>query len=190
MTQQTSRGGRIQIGIMALVFFGPLVVATWMYMSGQFTPASGTNHGSLFTPVVSLADELPSSAIVQGADGHWRLLYMQRGECDRGCEDSLYRQRQIRLMLGNDMERIERVFLHGDAPPDKVLADEQQRGLISINDNALATLLEEKRDAAQAPGGLYLVDPLNNLVMYFAPGLDPREVVDDLEHLLELSRIG
>lgn len=190
MTQQKPRSGKIQIGIMALVFFGPLIAATWMYMSGQFTPQSGSNHGALFTPVVNLADEAPSSAVVQGADGRWRLLYMQQGRCDEDCGDALYRLRQIRLMLGNEMERVERVFLHGDAAPDKVLEDEQQRGLISINDNALATMLDGTRGSGLAPGGLYLIDPLNNLVMYFSPELDPRDIVDDLKHLLELSRIG
>ncbi len=190
MSQQTSRGGRIQIGIMALVFFGPLVVATWMYMSGQLRPAATSNHGELVQPVVSLADEVPASALIAQADGRWRLLYVNNGDCGQVCEDALYRSRQIRLMLGNEMERVERVFLHGDPAPDKVLQDEQQRGLIYLNDRALANLLDERRKQASQPGGLYLIDPLNNLVMYFSPALDPRDIVDDLKHLLELSRIG
>jgi hypothetical protein len=40
------------------------------------------------------------------------------------------------------------------------------------------------------PGGIYLIDPLANLVMYFPPDLGPRELVDDVKHLLRLSRIG
>jgi hypothetical protein len=39
-------------------------------------------------------------------------------------------------------------------------------------------------------GGYYLVDPLGNLVMYFRPDLDPSDMVDDIKHLLRLSRIG
>ena len=39
-------------------------------------------------------------------------------------------------------------------------------------------------------GGYYLVDPLGNLVMYFQPDIDPQAMVEDIKHLLELSRIG
>jgi hypothetical protein len=34
------------------------------------------------------------------------------------------------------------------------------------------------------------VDPLGNLVMYFPPDLDLRDMVEDIQHLLDLSRIG
>jgi hypothetical protein len=190
MTEKLARGGRIQLGIIALVFFGPLIVATWMYMTGQLQPATGTNHGYLFQPVVSLVDEVPSSAVVREASGHWLLLYAEAGPCEQSCEEALYRSRQIRLMLGPEMDRVERVFLHGDAPPDTVLLEGEQRGLMTINDRGLATLLNEKRPRELQPGGLYLIDPLNNLVMYFSPALNPRDIVDDLKHLLELSRIG
>ena len=39
-------------------------------------------------------------------------------------------------------------------------------------------------------GGFSPVAPLGNLVMYFTPGLAPRDMVDDIKHLLKLSRIG
>ena len=39
-------------------------------------------------------------------------------------------------------------------------------------------------------GGYYLVDPHGNLVMYFGPDIDPRDMVDDIKRLLKLSRIG
>jgi hypothetical protein len=40
------------------------------------------------------------------------------------------------------------------------------------------------------PGGVYLIDPLGNLVMYFPPDLDPKDAVRDIKHLLKLSNIG
>jgi hypothetical protein len=50
--------------------------------------------------------------------------------------------------------------------------------------------LEQKRPKEQRPGGCYLIDPLGNLVMYFPPDLDPKEMVGDIKHLLRLSHIG
>jgi hypothetical protein len=175
---------------MALVFFGPLILATWMYMTGRLQPESMTNRGVLLEPVVALAEEMPGSPVVSLADGQWLLIYVNEGRCDEDCRDALYRQRQIRLMLGQEMERVARVFLHGDAVPDRVFLENEHQGLKTITDKGLATLLEEKQPEGSHSGGIYLVDPLANLVMYFTPDLNPRDVVEDLKHLLELSRIG
>jgi len=93
-------------------------------------------------------------------------------------------------MLGKEMERLKRVFLHGESPPDTVFLADQHAGLVSARDDALKTLLDDNRPAGRAAGGYYLVDPLGNLVMYFRPDIDPAEMVEDIERLLKLSRIG
>jgi hypothetical protein len=190
VTQQLSKGGRLQISIIALVFFGPLIVATWMYMSGRLQPEGRTNHGELLLPAVNLGDVLGESPILGASDAPWRLVYANEAVCDDPCVEALYRLRQIRLMLGKDMDRVGRIFLHGDSAPDKVFLDEQHQGLITITDMALSELLEERRPKEVPPGGIYLVDPLDNLIMYFSPDILPGDMADDVEHLLELSRIG
>lgn len=190
MNDQKTGSGKLQLGIIALVFFGPLLVAGWMYATGRLLPAGGSNHGALLTPVVNLVDALAASPVLAASDGQWILLYVNEGDCLQACEQELYRLRQIRLMVGKDMDRVVRVFLHGAAPPDTVFLETQHAGLIAVRDRSLAALLEDKTPAALEPGGLYLIDPMANLVMYFAPDLDPREVVDDIGHLLEFSRIG
>jgi hypothetical protein len=93
-------------------------------------------------------------------------------------------------MLGNDMSRVTRVFLQGNSTADKVLFDEENSGLEVLHDYDLAQDLWSALPDDTRPGGLFLVDPLGNLVMYFQPTLDPRDMVDDIKHLLKLSRIG
>ena len=63
-------------------------------------------------------------------------------------------------------------------------------GLISLEDSGLSQVMNNRKPADVAAGGFFLIDPLGNLVMYFPPELNPRDMVDDLKHLLELSRIG
>ena len=106
------------------------------------------------------------------------------------CAHSLYTLRQSRLMLGREMDRLVRVFLHGDTAPDTVLLADENGGLVVINDGALRVLLDKKKPAALEAGGYYLIDPLGNLVIYFRPDIDPSAMVEDIKHLLELSRIG
>ncbi|MDX1498375.1 MAG: hypothetical protein R3176_00670 [Woeseiaceae bacterium] len=182
---------RIQLGLIALVFFGPLVLAAWLYYGGWFAAAGdGTNHGTLLTPIVSVPEALPDSPLNPENDGAWVLLYVNTGACAAACRDALYTLRQSRLMLGRDMERLRRVFLHGPTPPDTLFLAGEHQGLITIEDASLAGLLDNKRPGGVPAGGYFLLDPLGNLVMYFAPDIDPADMVEDIEHLLRLSRIG
>ena len=191
MTKKKDIKGRLQLTLIALVFFGPLILAAWLYFSGEgLQPRGRTNHGTLLEPMVNILEALPESAIAAHIDTQWLLIYRNQGICGDTCRQALYTVRQSRLMLGNDMDRLERVFLHGDSVPDTVFLADEHAGLITLNDSGLHELLENKKPAELAAGGYFLVDPLGNLVLYFRPDIDPGKMVEDIEHLLKLSRIG
>lgn len=183
--------GRLQLIVLAAIFFGPLIVAVWMYVKGDaLQPEGRTNHGVLLEPIVAINDVLPTSAISAYNEAFWLLVYVNDATCDQACRDALYTIRQSRLMLGREMDRVQRVFLHGEIAPDKVFLDAEHDGLIVASDSALMALLDSKRPQDLASGGVFLVDPLSNLVLYFSPDIDPADMVDDIKHLLRLSRIG
>jgi len=191
MTTNKTRKGRVQLILIAAVFLGPLAFATWLYFAGQnLSPAGRTNSGALLEPIVNLTDALPASPLNEVGDGYWSLVYANPSVCDEACEYSLYTLRQSRLMLGREMDRLVRVFLHGDTLPNTVLLAEEHQGLVALQDSNLDNLLEAKKPADLESGGYYLVDPLGNLVLYFRPDIDPSAMVEDIKHLLELSRIG
>ena len=191
MNKQTDIKGRLQLTLLALVFFGPLILATWLYFGGSdLQPSGRTNNGELLQPVVALADALPDSPLLQRLKGQWLLVYTNDGPCDAACDNALYTLRQSRLMLGSDMDRLLRLFLHGETAPDTVKIDKEYAGTIVIYDSGLSSLLLSNTPVGVQTGGYYLVDPLGNLVMYFQPDIDPAAMVDDISHLLELSRIG
>ncbi len=191
MNKQKDSKGRLQLILLALVFFGPLVLATWLYFGGRdLQPAGRTNHGDILQPIVTIPDVLPGTAIAPRLDGHWLLIYSNEGGCDAACDRSLYTLRQARLMLGNDMDRLLRVYLHGEIPPDPAALAGDYSGTLALRDTDLSGLLQLRKPAGAPPGGYFLVDPIGNLVMYFRPDLDPADMVEDISHLLELSRIG
>lgn len=180
-----------QLLLLVLVFFLPLAIAFWLYFQGgSLVPEGRTNHGAILEPIVNLEAALPDSAVAALTGDDWLLIYIDEGPCGAACREALVRLRQSRLMLGPDMDRVRRVFLHGPAAPDRVLLEREHPGLTAVRDAGAAALVTGKRPEELEPGGLYLVDPLGNLVMYFQPGIAPGEMVDDIEHLLELSRIG
>jgi len=181
--------GRLQFLLIAAIFFGPLLFAAWLYYSGDaLQPESRANHGALLEPIVNLLDAVPESRVHE--DRAWRLLYAEDGECGETCRKALYTQRQTRLMLGKEMDRVERVFLHGEQAPDNLLGAEEHQGLKSLHDPALRAVLDDKRPDSLPAGGFYLIDPHANLVLYFSPDIEPRDMVDDIKRLLKLSRIG
>jgi hypothetical protein len=190
MTEKKTTWARVQMLLIASVFFGPLAVATWMYYSGALQPEGRTNHGTLLEPIVSVRVELPDSEIGELGDGVWLLIYSNDGECTETCERALYTLRQSRKMLGKEMERLLRVFLHGESPPDTVFLADEHAGLITLRDRSLFALLHNKKPATLSAGGYFLMDPLGNLVMYFEPEIDPSGMVEDIQRLLKFSRIG
>ncbi len=53
----------------------------------------------------------------------------------------------------------------------------------------LALLPQENAGAARAPR-VYLIDPLGNLMMFYAADAKPKGMLEDLKRLLRLSSIG
>jgi len=191
MTNNKGKTARLQLLLIALVFLGPLVLATWLYFGGSaLQPAGRTNHGELLQPLINIRDVLPESPIHEHNDGHWLLIYPNSAVCDAGCEFALYTLRQSRLMLGKEMGRLVRVFLYGESAPDTVYLADEHAGLITLSDSGFSTLLNNKRPSELTAGGYYLVDPLGNLVMYFPPDIEPGDMVADIKRLLKFSRIG
>ena len=189
MTERKQTRGRIQFLIIAAVFFGPLLFAAWLYYQGDaLQPESKANHGTLLEPIVNLNDEVPGLEIP--GQRQWLLLYADAAQCLDPCQDALFTMRQSRLMLGREMDRVQRVFLHGDRPPDNLPVADEHEGLVTLQDAGLRAVLDKKRPAALTAGGYYLIDPHGNLVMYFGPDINPRDMVDDIKRLLKLSRIG
>jgi len=190
MNEAKQGRGRVQFLLIAAIFLGPLALAAWMYFAGALTPEGRTNNGVLLEPIVNVVETLPASPLNAHNDGHWVLLYANEGACDETCRYAVYTLRQARRMLGDDMDRVVRVFLHGDTAPDRVWLAEEHEGLVTLQDPALGSLLNEARPANLPGGGFYLLDPIGNLVLYFRPEIDPQAMNKDIEHLLKLSRIG
>lgn len=190
MTETRRSSAHLQLLFIALIFFGPLIVAAWLYYSGYFNAPARSNHGVLLEPIINLRDDLPGSALLAEHEGQWLLVYTEEGPCGGACRDALYTLRQSRLMLGKERDRLQRAFLHGPTPPDKVFIADEHAGLVTTRDTSLGGLLTSRKPTEIPGGGFYLIDPLGNLVMYFPPDMNPSEMVDDLKHLLRLSRIG
>ena len=195
---QDRRHRRVLIG-MALLFFAPLGLAFYLYYGPAWHPGGRVNAGVLIEP----ARPLPALALpLQGSGntdpdflrGKWTLLFVESGPCAEACRARLYDTRQVRLALDRDMKRVQRAFIADGGCCDAEFLHEQHPDLIVIRASAaaaplLALLPGESAGTAPAPR-VYLVDPLGNLMMFYAGGVKPKGMLEDLKRLLRLSSIG
>lgn len=189
----TSRKSRIQFLLIAAFFVGPLAIAAWLYFGGSdWRPVGQTNHGTLIEPVITLPmASLPTAAGLQTPPeflrGKWSLLYLERSDCGERCRHTLVQLRQIRLAFGAEADRLQRVFLCDGAIPEAPWFEAGHRGLIYAISAAGSSLT-----AALGPldSGLYIVDPLGNLMMRYPIDTQSKAIYQDLKKLLKLSRIG
>jgi len=186
------RSRRLLIGL-AVLFLAPLAASFYLYYGhSELQPGSRVNRGELIQPVRSL----PQGSLVRLEGGEtgpdfllhkWTLLYAAPHACDADCQRRLYDMRQVRIALDRDMPRVQRVFI---APADccdlRFLAT-QHPDLVSVRADSAVQLLDALPHGA---GDIYIVDPLGNLMMAYAPDARAKGLLEDMKRLLKLSHIG
>src|SRR3954447_18402985 len=201
-TEPPGPRARAQLWILLLIFFGPLGIAFLLYYGAHdWKPKHTTNRGDLIDP----ARPLPNSALSdpnggtlapQLLRGKWTLLYIGDGQCDPRCHEALTLIRQTRLALGEDMHRVQRLFLVTGDCCDQTYLTREHEGLIlaRADDAAAAGIISlfpsyDGMRVAEA-GRIYIVDPLGNLMMSYSPAVPSKGLLEDLKKLLKLSHIG
>jgi len=163
---------------LALVFAACAAPFVLGWLAYEFRWISGTtsNYGQLIPPRVVGGPIAPLK-------GKWVLVTFDAAACDAACERKLYVVRQVRRAQGKEMDRMERLWVVTDAGKPRVEV------LAAIEGSRVST------DAALAKGfpdtaGIYLVDPLGNLMMRFPADPDPSKMIKDLQRLLKYSGAG
>jgi hypothetical protein len=184
--ERDRRQRRILVGV-ALMFFAPLAVAFILYYGHAWHPGGQVNHGELIQPPRALPDAgLPPPVSLQRK---WTMLYVQRGTCEEQCFKRLYDTRQVRTALDREMDRVQRVLIADADCCDLKLLRETHADLVVVTRTAaiepLLKLLPEP-DSRR----LYLVDPLGNVMMFYAADAPAKGLLEDMKRLLRLSQIG
>lgn len=183
-TTPAARRGRRQLILLALVFFGPLLVAVAMYFTGIGRGDAGVNYGELLSPPAVLEDKAHFDL---GIRGRWTLLVARDGACAEACEQALVDIRQVRLATGREIDRIERAVLlpAGEPLAARILAEHP--GLRTFDGQSPLGALWTERALGE---GVFLIDPVGNVILRYPMTPERKALLDDLKKLLKLSRIG
>lgn len=190
---QVSRNRR-KLVLLFVLFLIPPVGAwlAWQYL-GTHGVGATTNTGTLIQPARPL--EATGVLADAGVRGRWTYVMFAPGDCDARCMEQLYITRQVRLAMNKDIPRVERLLvLSGE--PGAVLAEHLQKEHEDLRWLVPADGAGAFRDAFSgdgfAPDGsrFFLVDPLGNLMMFYADTGAAKGIIRDLQKLLKISQVG
>lgn len=197
-----ARRGRRTLILIAALFLLPVVSATWLYVSGWRPEGKSLQHGELVQPARPVGDAELTRADgtryrFSALRGKWALVTFSPWPCADLCRSNLYKMQQVRLAQGRDAPRVERVLIvsDGETAALRTLA-EQYPGMIALSgvrttlDSLAREFVSSQGTASNVPGRVYLVDPIGNLVLSYAPDADPSGMRKDLARLLRLSQVG
>lgn len=191
---QSTRRNRVAIKLLAifLVCAAPLVGSYVAYR--YWRPGAFMNYGELL-PVTPVPDSRLTTS--DGAAfrlsmlrGKWILLHADSGDCRTDpCVRKLYDMRQSRLAQGNNMDRLERVWLVTDDAPPSAPQPELYEGMYVLRGD-VAIPLAALPAAGDVRDHIYLVDPAGNVMMRYPKDADPKRMIRDLTRLLKYSQAG
>jgi cytochrome oxidase Cu insertion factor (SCO1/SenC/PrrC family) len=181
---------RAKLLALLALFALPVVASTLAYL---FWPVRGTtNYGELLLPPavvtdVTLARDEGRAFRFPELRGHWVLVASDSGACPEACRAKLTLMRQVRLALGRNAMRVERVFVADDLRTlDRAVMAAFPGMVVASIPPGMVLPAQPVNDRAH----IYLVDPNGNVMMRFPAASDPRRMFKDLDRLLKASQIG
>ena len=166
------------------MFILPIAFGTlFFYANPNYFSESTVNYGVLVRPVIATDGddiEIEGDASLQGI---WTMVYVSN-RCDDACEKAVADMKTIRMLMNDDMRRIQRMIIIDD------------NSTPTSNDENLikARVISEKLTQSlkkYTENAIYLIDPIGNIMLYYKPqNIDIRLVIKDLKRLFKYSRIG
>jgi len=185
--------GRLVLVTIALMFFLPILLAWFLNFYSDFKrDAQGIHHGELIVPPVPLGD-LKVTAIgaseVLSLEKKWTLIFLVSNQCDLTCEDKLYQLRQIRLAVGKDRDKVERVLV-----VDKELdwsdyenSFQNQKVIVKGSPSYESIIKNLKSVKNFDSNAIYLMDAYGSLIMKYAYKTAPKGIIKDIERLIRVA---
>jgi cytochrome oxidase Cu insertion factor (SCO1/SenC/PrrC family) len=182
---------------LAALFFGPLLLSILLYAGrdtfGGFALVPNPDRELIEAPQPNIP--LHPLRLHNGTEtdpawsrSRWSLIYARISACGDECQAALTRLHQVWLTLGGDRERVQQILL---VPASELPADvpaELLSGILdAAEDQELVRLLGQERLEA---GRYFVVDPLGNVILTYPDDADQGRLREDLERLLDVSRVG
>jgi hypothetical protein len=194
-TEAARRQGRKMLWLVLLTCAAPIIASYFTYY--VLKPQTRNNYGTILDQRAHPVPEMAATTLdgraqtLQQFKGKWVMLMVAPGACPQTCQQTLYTMRQLRLMQGKEMDRIERVWLITDDEPLQTMLIREYDGTHMLRAGAATVNGWLPADAGTTPADhIYMIDPLGHLMMRFPQQPEPRKVYKDIAKLLKASSVG
>jgi hypothetical protein len=181
-----SKKKNIQLIFLLIIFIFPVIGGWFLYHCRTHIEFKTINHGKLVNPPMVLRNlNLVTN------DRKWQIAYAPNRCCDKQCETVMFTLHQLRKAFGKDSQRINLAVM---IPSNCKLQDRHDFKEIKCSEEQLkllsAAFVKHGETGFKPQDKIYLIDPLDNLFMYYPSSVDPIHILTDLKRVLEVSQIG
>lgn len=195
LPEQQLKNRAMLVGLV-LLFTLPVLVAWYLVFFTDFNQGQGGyEHGVLVKPARQLPDKIlqdPVSGISTSLYGKWTMLAVVDEACGDMCRENLYRMRQIRLAMGREMGRLQRVvYIPGNINRQELralLADYNGQLILPAEEASGDLLAALEMPGLDNAGAIHLIDPAGFYMMIYPFNTDPGGIIKDLKRLLRISK--
>jgi cytochrome oxidase Cu insertion factor (SCO1/SenC/PrrC family) len=180
---------------MVIIFALPALLALTVFMLRDQLNLTSKSEGFLLTPPLALemlqlttVDNAPVKADTFA--NHWWLIYLTPPSCTDECGTQNAKLRSVYLALTKNMSRVQRIMLAQEnaLTPEQLQQAAADKPLLIEKIANPEYLLSNCSVATNE--GLFIMDPLGNIMLCYAPQQEAHAILQDIEKLLKASRIG
>jgi cytochrome oxidase Cu insertion factor (SCO1/SenC/PrrC family) len=190
--KKQSTGRKMLLGL-AVVFILPFTIAATLHIL-DIRP-SGKSFGNLITPPIPL--NFPILNELKGEDfladrwnKIWTIVMIDDKSCAEICQKNVDKLNRVHLSLPKEIDRVQRVLiLQGEVDLAKTAALQAEFSdlIVLTSSNVNQEKFVEVFTSIAPKDSIYLVDPLNNLMMHYPHEVTPKELRADVKRLLKNS---
>lgn len=150
------------------------------YLARQGEVWGTTNNGEFVTPpaTVGSLNIRDQQNQPMAETGTWWLWVVSSGDCEGACDQALHQLRQLHALLNKDANRVRRALVQNGVSRSPALAERFPK----------LKFLSGQIESLEP--GIYIVDPIGNLVFRYPFADAGKPVLEDLKKLLKVSQIG
>ena len=193
------KGGNGPFWALLVVTGLPFIAALTMIYNPDLIDLNTGNRGQLVQPTRTVQPmhlETLDGGVLDTATlkDHWTLVMVGDTRCEAACQKNLFHLRQIRLAVGEDRYRVQRVMVLSDEGDSTTLRGvlESFAGtqVVTGPESERARLLELLRvDDQPLDGRVYTIDPQGELILAYDANPPWKDVLKDLQQLLKVVQL-
>lgn len=190
-------GKNFKLGALIFIFALPAIFAAGVYLGSEYLHLKPKTNGILLDPPLS-AEKLEISSVTgtpittKDFAKSWWLIYVAPNTCiAENCAIQAAKLRSIHMALNKYTSRVKRVlFLQPESLSSEQLQAAQEDKQLTIDRLQNPDYLLNNCSMSADQEAIYIMDPLGNIMLCYAPQQEAHVILQDMEKLLKASRIG